>query len=332
MNEDNTSRFDAVTLDDVYREEVKQKIAAEKVAKKNTFKPMLSATCEDITTLKYPVLVSPKLDGIRCVIRNGAAYSRNLKLIPNDYIQSKLKGLPDGLDGELIVGSPTGDDVWNRSQSGVMSSDGEPEFTYWVFDASDMVGPFSARYSRLHEWFKGEEANKNVSVVPHHQAHIPEFLAKLEDKWVSDGYEGVMVRDPNGKYKFGRSTVKEGGLLKIKRWHDAEAIVVDMVERQHNGNEATKDELGRTKRSSTKANKTGRGDMGTLVCQGVFDGKFDGPVKFEIGTGFTDEQRKAMWEKPVIGSVVTFKYQSLSPGGTPRFPVFKGFRDRRDMS
>ena len=96
-------------------------------------KPMLCATVTDISKLRYPYLASPKLDGIRCLIHNGTAVSRNLKPIRNKYIASCLKGLPP-LDGELIVGDPTAPDCFNRTSSGVMSADGEPDFKYYVFD------------------------------------------------------------------------------------------------------------------------------------------------------------------------------------------------------
>ena len=317
---------------------------------KTEFRPMLAATCEDITTLKYPVLVSPKLDGIRCIIRGGVAVSRNLKPIPNRYVQERLKGLPDGLDGELIVGPSTGDDVWNRSQSGVMSADGEPDFVYHVFDLTGWDRAdvsFSIRYDACKALVRSlERGTLHVDFVPHVLAKNQEEAAELEQECVAAGYEGVMIRDPNGKYKFGRSTAKEGGLLKLKRWHDAEAVVIDMVERQHNGNEATKDALGRTKRTTHKANKTGRGDMGTLLCAlrtpaddaaHSAHHKTRGVALFEIGTGFTDEQRAGLWRDhkegpPVKGRIVTFKYQSLSPEGVPRFPVFKGFRHEGDTS
>lgn len=324
----------ATTLDALFREDVRQQQEAEKAAKAKVFKPMLSATCEDASTLKYPVLVSPKLDGIRCIIRGGVAVSRNLKPIPNKYIQQKLKGLPDGLDGELIVGKPTGEDVWNRSQSGVMSADGEPDFTYHVFDFVHETerwrnDPFD---KRLAEADAVTEDFGRVDIVRHFPCTSLEELEVLEEGFVNVGYEGAMIRDPKGVYKFGRSTVKEGGLLKLKRWHDAEAIVVDMVERMHNANEATKDELGRTKRSTHKANKVGRGDMGALVCTMDQDKSLPIISTFELGTGFTDEERKTLWEGGAIGKVVTFKYQALTPDGLPRFPVFKGFRAAQDMS
>lgn len=301
------------------------------------FKPMLSATCEDIATLRYPVLVSPKLDGVRCLIRQGIAVSRNLKPIPNAFIQRCLKGLPDGLDGELIVGKPVGDDVWNRSQSGVMKATGEPDFTYWVFDWCNIHDQFQARLADARLTVEDIQASDNapsVKIVPHMYARDYLSVTAHEQLYVEQGYEGIMIRDPNGKYKFGRSTVKEGGLLKLKRWHDAEAVVVDFVERQHNGNEATKDELGRTKRSTAKAGKTGRGDLGALVCTMPRTDFEPVITTFELGTGFTDEERAAIWDNrdKHKRKLVTFKYQQLTPDGVPRFPVFKGFRDARDMS
>ena len=49
-------------------------------------KPMLAVDA-DVENIKYPVLCSDKLDGIRCIILNGVAYSRSLKPIRNKYVQ-----------------------------------------------------------------------------------------------------------------------------------------------------------------------------------------------------------------------------------------------------
>src|SRR5262245_56793250 len=115
-----------------------------------TFRPMLSATCEDITKVRLPAMASPKLDGIRCVIRDGKALTRSLKPIPNRYVRKRLTGLP-AFDGELIIGSPVAPDVWNTSSSGVMSEYGEPTFGFFVFDmvSEDPRTPFSDRYRRV---------------------------------------------------------------------------------------------------------------------------------------------------------------------------------------
>ena len=71
----------------------------------STFKPLLAYTVKNPDALRFPVLVSPKLDGIRCVIHNDQPVSRTLKPIPNRFIQSELGFYPP-FDGELMVGDP----------------------------------------------------------------------------------------------------------------------------------------------------------------------------------------------------------------------------------
>jgi DNA ligase-1 len=69
------------------------------------FKPMLAAsTVPDLNDINYPVMASPKLDGIRCVTPNGDVLSRNLKAIPNHHVRHTLQALRvQGLDGELMI-------------------------------------------------------------------------------------------------------------------------------------------------------------------------------------------------------------------------------------
>lgn len=97
-------------------------------------KPMLAYTVDNPRGLQFPLLASPKLDGIRCVCTvNDGPVSRSLKPIPNRFIHGQLFFYPP-FDGELMVGDPTDPSAFNRSTSGIMSHDGEPDFTYWVFD------------------------------------------------------------------------------------------------------------------------------------------------------------------------------------------------------
>lgn len=303
------------------------------------FKPMLSGKApDDLSKINFPVLVSPKLDGIRCVIFDGVAYSRNLKPIPNKRVQAWVRAVnvPSGMDGELISGPPTAKDVWNRSQSCVMKADSLDEFTFHAFDNALAVGPFKSRFSRVKDWALTQAYHK-VQYVPHYTALNADELRSLEERWIKQGYEGAMIRSRDGAYKYGRSTTKEGHLLKLKRFEDAEATVIGVVEKLHNANEAKKDELGRTKRSSAKAGKVKTGMMGALVC--VFADRsnlspVEDAVTFEIGTGFTDVQRRMIWHNRKDMErwrPVKFKYQGLTPDGKPRFPVFLGFRDARDM-
>lgn len=307
------------------------------------FKPMLSGKApSDLSKLRFPVMASPKLDGIRCIMFGGVAYSRNLKPIPNAFVQQQLRSLPDGFDGELICGKPTAPDVWNVTQSGVMSEDGKPRFTFHVFDWHGFAAAYFNRFEGLRYWMVSNGTDF-YRYVRHRTFGNADALASYEDEMVESGYEGIMVRDPAGTYKYGRSTAKEGGLLKLKRFDDAEAYVIGAVEQMHNGNEATKDELGRTKRSSHKANKTGKGVLGALVC--TIPSDKDNPAHpdhhktrpatvFEIGTGFDDHQRRGFWDQHRVGGLkgrmVKYRHQGFTPDGVPRFPVFIGFRSEID--
>lgn len=230
------------------------------------FKPMLSATCEDLTTLRFPVMASPKFDGIRAIKLNGVVVSRNLKPIRNKYVQELYRDVPDGIDGELIVGSPTAPDCFKRTTEGVMSAKGEPNVVWAVFDFVHRL-PAMAFEHRLRA-ASAALRGPHMALVPHRFIGGADQLADYEARRVREGYEGIMIRDPGGPYKFGRSTVKEGYLLKYKRWHHDEATVTGFVEEQFNGNEATTDALGHKKRSQSKAGKRGKG---TLGCVGVQD-------------------------------------------------------------
>jgi DNA ligase-1 len=297
------------------------------------FQPMLSGKAPaDLTKIQYPVHVSPKLDGIRAVIHGGQVLSRKLKPIPNRWVQDRLKGLPDGLDGELIVGDPRATDVWNKTQSGVMSADGRPDFRFHVFDdCSEPERPWERRVQYVYENSINPYATYNrvfnIEWVPHTLVFGPDELMEWEAQYVAQGYEGVMLRAPNGPYKFGRSTEREGYLLKMKRFHDAEAEVIGFVERMHNTNEATKDERGYTKRSSAKAGKVPTGTLGALVC------RTESGATFELGTGFNDIQRTVFWRdrEALLGAVAKFKYQHLTPAGNPLFPVWLGWRNPIDF-
>lgn len=291
-------------------------------------KPMLAAKA-DVAKIKFPVLVSPKYDGIRCLIVDGVAMSRSLKPIPNKFVQMIL-GRPEfnGLDGELIIGDPTAQDCFNVTSSGVMARELCPNFKYYVFGRFDVEGPFSDRVFVSRLVAKNSKANCLIP-VDHEFAKDHYELDAYEAKCVEAGYEGIMIRDPNGAYKFGRSTVKEGGLLKLKRFEDSEARVIGFTQLMTNTNAATIDKLGNTVRSSHKAGKVGAGTLGALTVKDIGTG-----VEFDVGTGFSEADRKVLWHmrQALIGKIVKYRYQPVGSKDKPRFPTFIGFRDARDMS
>lgn len=285
-------------------------------------KPMLSATCEDTTSLRYPLLASPKLDGIRATVLNGQLVSRNLKPIRNVYLSYKFSHISmDGLDGELIDGVHDAT-VFRRTTSSVSRAMGEPkEAKFWVFDIFMPHATFEERQAYLHEriWPSG------VRVVEQKWVHHAHELALYEEKCLYDGYEGVMLRSPTGPYKQGRSTVNEGYLLKLKRFEDAEAVIIGKEERMHNANVATTNALGHTERSSHQANLVGRGDLGALVVRGI-NGPYNG-VEFTVGSGFDDAERASLWALDVCGHTIKYKYFPMGSKDKPRFPTFLGFRE-----
>lgn len=294
----------------------------------STFKPLLSAKADraDLGRLNYPLLASPKLDGIRAVVLDGQLVSRTLKPIPNDFIRNALsRPCLDGLDGELIVGSPTDPDIYLKTNSAVMSKSGDPAFTYYVFDIHNMPAKFSDRLAELSEQVG---VDPRIVILDHKTINNEAELIAYQEWCLEQGYEGVMLRRPSASYKYGRSTLKEQTLVKLKVFEDGEATVLGMTEEMHNANEATTNALGHTERSSHKENKVGKGRMGTLVVRDL-----ETNVEFEIGTGFTAAHRQEFWDQAgsVVGRIVKYKHFPHGAKDKPRHPVFLGFRDPIDM-
>jgi len=283
-------------------------------------KPMLACKA-DLEKIQFPIFAYPKIDGIRCLTINGQAVSRSFKPIRNKYIQEKMKELPDGLDGELVVG-----DSFDQTSSSVMSEDGEPDFKYIIFDyvASDIKEPFISRYLAYNQMQElpgfceplGGELFKDL-----------ESLLQYESKIVKDGYEGIMIRNPDGAYKCGRSTLREGGLLKIKRFFDEEAEIIGFEEKLENHNVLEKDELGYAKRSTKKEGMVKSGVLGAFIVKNKHI------PEFRIASGLYDTLREDVWKNKdnYIGKLIKFKYQELTKDGKYRFPTFVGFRDKDDL-
>src|ERR1035438_6738093 len=145
-------------------------------------KPMLSGTMEEITKVKFPVLATPKLDGIRCLRIGGRTVSRKFLDIPNGHIQKMMANLPNGLDGELMV--PNG---FNKVQSAVMSEDGEPEFEYWVFDyvSTSLTKGYADRISDL---LKLDLPKFCIPLIPQNIENIDQ-LNFYEEQCLAGGHE-----------------------------------------------------------------------------------------------------------------------------------------------
>lgn len=285
--------------------------------------PMLAADLakldNDFALLKYPLLASPKLDGIRALLHQGVAYSRNLKTIRNRSVQVWASSYDlHGLDGEFIVGEPTAPDCYNVTQSAIMSAEGQPDFTFYAFDRWAMPdATFAKRLDSI------ARAHLRVIRVEHKLIRDAVELADYEAEQLALGYEGVMLRQPNGPYKAGRSTLKEGWLIKVKRFMDGEARVLRIEAAETNTNEAFKDELGRTKRSTAKAGRVAKEMIGTIVVRCPVWGE----LRLSPGT-MPHEQRAFYWHHPdhILGRTVHYRAFGYGVKDLPRFPRFYGFR------
>lgn len=288
-----------------------------------TFKPLLAAPV-DWDKLTYDdLLLSSKLDGIRAVVINGVVLSRSLKPIPNRHVQSLFSHL-EHYDGELICGSPSAPDVYRKTNSAVMSVEGTPDVTFYAFDhIQDVDADYLTRYERLEE-------SDNVVVLE--QIGVSDLMTVkgLEEMYINQGFEGVMLRKSRGpmsKYKYGRATAKSCTLLKVKRFQDSEARITGFEELHSNQNEATTDALGHTVRSNHQANMRPMGTLGALVCVTV-----EG-VEFKIGSGFDAATRQYLWNNRFYleGQFVKYKFFPCGVKEAPRFPIFMGLRDSRDL-
>lgn len=295
-------------------------------------RPMLAPTKKpELNTLVFPLLASTKIDGIRALcIRDKDTgkprlVSRTLKDIPNRQTQERFaREEYIGLDGELVVGNPWDKNLMQQTTSGCMSEDGEPNAQWYIFDKWNQEGTFVGRAFVAKDMCKGY----GVTWVAHHPVRNVTELTELEEVWLSQGYEGMMLRSLYGNYKMNRATLKEATFYKIKRFEDSEAVILEVKEQQTNTNEATTDERGFTKRSTHNAGKVDAGVLGALFVRDMKTG-----VEFDVGTGFTGEQRKNLWagRKYLPGMVITYKHFPIGVKDLPRFPTFKSFRDKRDM-
>lgn len=301
-----------------------------------TIRPMLASPAKQIN---FPVYASPKIDGIRAYVSGGQLLSRSGKKIPNQYVQDTLgHRVMDGIDGELCVGPSNDKNLMQKTTSGIMSFDGKPDFTYWIFDVwSQGHMPFDQRLDLLrptilssHSYVKNLYETNKIQFLTQVLIDTVGALNKYEKQCLEMGYEGIMVRDPKGTYKFGRSTAKEGKLLKVKRWTDSEANILGFNEFMHNANELQQDNFGYAKRSSHQDNKVGMNMLGSLVCRDIHSNQL-----VDIGTGFSHADRQEIWNNQAKYKKQIVKYKHFNGTGVkdaPRFPVFVGFRHPEDMS
>jgi len=270
------------------------------------FKPMLAVDYNDYKDkVEYPVYVQPKLDGIRCIVRKDGMWSRNGKsIISAPHIFESIKHLFDEdpnliIDGELYIHSNQND--FNTICSLVKKTKPTEEdlvesarlIEYWVYDVPSHDSSFDHRKVSIYK-FHGID---KVKIVSTSRVNDEEQLKEQYGMFMSQGYEGLMIRIIKGKYENKRSK----NLLKYKEFHDSEYTILEVHE--------------------------GKGRLQGKVGQMLFkneDGK-----EFHSTVNGTEEYLTELWEQKeqLVGQQATIKYFELTVDNVPRFPKVISIRN-----
>lgn len=313
-------------------------------------KPMLAEDFEE-SKLKFPLGAQPKIDGVRGLNMLGRLTGRSLKAHKNKHTTSFYsRSCLMGLDGELAANHECHADLCRLTSSAVGTIAGEPYTLWWLFDYVTVETKklkYKDRYEALVERIRSlysidNEVWQHLRLVPMQVCNNLQELLDCEEKWLQMGYEGVIIRDLDGMHKEGRSTVREGGLLRIKRFIEAEALITQVLEGEENCNEAQTNELGKTFRSSHKSNMLPNGQVGSLRGT-LLDDIYDPITKVKLlekGQEITispgnmsHDMRKHYWLHPeeLLQHVVKFKFFPKGLKDKPRFPTFVCIRSKEDM-
>ena len=271
-----------------------------------TYYPMLAHRYnEKKSEIKFPCYVQPKLDGVRCVVVGNKLYSRNGNRFPVlPHIENELKIYNKNnliLDGELFTDDINFEKIVGLVKKYKKSEEDETnslKIYLNVFDYIDKQLPFSKRLINLNEFF---EKNKNMKYIRQvkteecpQEKNIEEFL----EKYTKEKYEGLIIRNKSGLYEENTRSVN---LQKLKKFIDEEFEIIDYT----------------------------TPDQGKEVGCVIWICKTKEGKKFNVRPSGNYQERKKLYReaKKYIGKMLTVRYQELTNGHVPRFPVGVTIRD-----
>lgn len=229
--------------------------------------------------------VSEKLDGARALWDGQSLRFRSGRPVPAPaWFIAALP--PEPLDGELWLGRGRFAELSGIVRRQQPRDDEWRQVRFMVFEQPDGAGSFTERAERL----KAIVARAGVpwlQVVEQFRVADRAALQARLDAVVAGGGEGLMLHRADAPYVTGRSDA----LLKLKPRLDAEATVL--------------------------AHLPGRGRLAGMM--GALLVETPSGVRFQLGTGFTDAERR---EPPPVGAQVTFVYRELTRDGVPRFASY----------
>lgn len=253
-------------------------------------------------SITFPCYVQRKYDGTRCVaVPQTGLYSRNRKRYPHlEHILADLAALPPSLilDGELYSDELTFQEIVGLVKRETLKAGDAEKQQKIKFHVYDIISdsPYEERKCRLEALFDSRKF-KYISMVETDECAAKTDLKALHDKYVAEGYEGIMLRNPAGAYKVGQRSTD---LQKYKEFEDAEYEVTDFKEGE-----------GAEKGCVIWICKTATGQAFACRPRGTREERAE---LFSSGDAY-------------VGKKLTVRYQELSDDGIPRFPVGIAFRD-----
>ena len=249
--------------------------------------------------IKFPCFVQPKLDGVRCIFKNGVLTSRQGKVFPNmDHITQDLKDVDLVLDGELYSNTLNFQQFVGLVRK-KKHNDAEKQLLRQVkFHVYDCVNdkPFSERNEAINELFSKRLYAFSEPLLTE-ECKAKEDLKKFHDKYVAEGKEGLIIRNKDGLYQL---AARSKDLQKYKEFEDAEYKVIGFTD--------------------------GEGSEKGLV---IWICETSAGKSFHVRPRGTHEARAEIFNeaKDYVGKSLTVRYQELTEEGIPRFPVGIAFRD-----
>lgn len=312
------------------------------------FKPQLAPNQKvNLDEISYPLLASTKLDGYRCIFYKGEILTRSLKQVQNKQLREKFEELrkytEDNnliLDGEIYSHELTFQELNKFFMSEDLESERSikrygkvltiPEHVkFYAFDCiidGDFELPFIERCMNIIPIAKHFE--KIMFYVDQIQINSKEKIENIFEKVLEQGYEGLILKDPNGRYKCGRGTIKEGLIYKIKPFlsFDAKIIGVGQSTVVDPNAEKKVNELGRSVTSKKKCHRV----LIERACEFhvLYEGKLVKPV-----LAMTNEEKDEVWKnrESYIGKTIEYKGMLVGAKDVPRHPVLVRFREDKDQ-
>ena len=299
--------------------------------------PSLATTLTNPKALTFPLIVQPKIDGVRGWNPKGTLLGRSMEPHANKYTTNRFSSAElAGMDGELYVGSPFSDEVCRATTSAVNTIAGQPQVVWALFDMvtrETFFKPYEDRLSHLMEFVHKRSfyagPDKTIHVMPSRKVKTLDELLEVDEEHINLGYEGTIVRKPYDVFRSGRLPEEAASVLRMKRFTDREARIIGIIEGSTNNNMQTFGADGYAKRSTHAANMVPSGTVGALVVEDLETGEVHTVSKGKLS--HRECKNYFQHQHLILGRICTYRSFPRGSLNKLRWPTFRNFRAQSDM-